>query len=252
MSKFELQDKVAIVTGGGGSVHGIGKAVALAYARAGAHVAVVGRTQDSLDAVAAEVAALGRKSVAIVVDVTDPIQADNMVDQTLDAFGRIDIIVNNAGTSASCELGEMTLDIWNDHMALNLSGTLLCSLAAGRAMIAQGSGKIINISSDTGMKGDPSMAAYAAAKAGVINLTKSMAIGWAKHGLAVNCIAPGRVALQEEDIQTDDDGKPMSRLDLPCTPAQVADSAVFLASSGSDLVSGETIVIRGTDFATTY
>ena len=252
MSKFELQDKIAVVTGGGGTAHGIGKGIALAYAKAGAHVVVAGRNKESLDKVVSEIEALGKKSLAIVADITVPTQVDDLVKQTLETFGRIDILVNNAGTSASCKLEEITLDAWNSHMTLNLTGTMLCSLACGKKMILQGRGKIINISSDTGMKGDPNMAAYAAAKAGVINLTKSMAIGWAKHGVTVNCIAPGRVAEPQEDVKTTRDGKLTPQLYLPGTPEDIADSAVFLASSGSDLVSGETIVVRGSDFAATY
>ena len=249
MSKFELQDKIAIVTGGG---TGIGKAIALEFAKVGANVVVASRKQENLDKVAAEIKALGRESLAIATDVSIPEQVDSMVKQTVDKFGRIDILVNNAGGALHVKkVEELSPGEWNAGIALNLTGTFLCSVAAGKVMIEQKGGKIINISSVAGIKGSPSMAHYGAAKAGVINLTKSLATGWAQHNINVNCIAPGLTAT--EGIRRwgmlprdkNDDGTPVPRLLFPHGPENVADLAVFLASAASDHITGELIPIRG-------
>lgn len=152
MSRFELKDKIAIVTGGAGG--GIGKRVALAYAEAGADVVVASRNQANLDKVAAEIRSLGRESLAVATDICVPEQIDNMVKQTVARFGRIDILVNNAGGVFSFQIPEMIpLEEWNDTVTLNLTGTFLCSVAAGKVMIGQKHGKIINVSSGAGPGG---------------------------------------------------------------------------------------------------
>ena len=249
MSRFELKDKIAIVTGGGG---GIGTRIAREYARAGAHVAVASRNQERLNEVAAEITALGRESLAIATDVTVPEQVDNMVKQTVDKFGRLDILVNNAGGALFIKQPlELTPDEWNAGIALNLTSPFLCSIAAARVMIPQKSGKIINVSSMAGVKGSPNMLHYGAAKAGVINLTKSLAAEWAQYNINVNCIAPGLIAT--EGIRRwgvlppdkDEDGTPVPPLLFPPDPEHVAELAVFLASEASDHITGEFIPIRG-------
>jgi len=265
-SKFELQGKIAIVTGGSGTSHGIGRCIALEYAKAGANVVVASRNQENLDKVAAEIRALGRESLAIATDVCIPEQVDNMVKQTVDRFGRVDILVNNVGGSSFGKAEDVSPDVWNDHMVLNLNATFFCSVAAGKVMIEQKSGKIINISSTTSIKGEPMMAPYAAAKAGVISLTKSLALGWAQHNINVNCIAPGGVALPDHSLEgipdeeyakqkkaeTTADGTPLLPLQLPGKPEDVAHLALFLASAASDLITGEVLVIRGAEFASVY
>ena len=249
MSGLELRDKIAIVTGGAG---GIGTCIALEYAKAGANVVVASRNQKNLDKVTAEIKALGRESLAVATDVCIPEQVNNMVKQTVDRFGRIDILVNNAGGALSIKkVEELSFDEWNATIALNLTGTFLCSIAAGKVMIKQKGGKIINISSVAGVKGSPSMAHYGAAKAGVINLTVCLASEWAQHNINVNCIAPGLTAT--EGIRRwgvlpsnkNEDGTLVPRLLFPHDPQNVADLAVFLASSASDHISGELMVIRG-------
>jgi len=251
MPDSELQDKIAIVTGGAG---GIGTCISLAYARAGASVVVASRNQWNLDKVAAEIKSLGRESLAIATDITVPEQVDNMVKQTVDKFGRLDILVNNAGNVLyASHLEELPLEEWNATIALNLTGTFLCSVAAGRVMIQQKSGKIINISSIAGMGAFPDMAHYGAAKAGVINLTQSLAAGWAPHNINVNCIVPGYVAT--EGIRSmgllppekNEDGTPVPRLQYPANPEDVADLAVFLASTASDRITGDIIRIGDDD-----
>ena len=248
MSKFDLQDKIAIVTGGAG---GIGSAIALAYAEAGAHVVVASRKQANLDKVAAKITSLGRESLAIATDVTVPEQVDNVVKQTVDKFGRVDIMVNNAGGALHIKKAEdLSLDEWNAGIALNLTSVFLCSVAAGKVMMQQKSGKIINISSVAGIKYSPSFAHYGAAKAGVINLTKTLADGWGQHNIHVNCIAPGLTAT--EGIKKmgwlppdkDEDGNPIPPLQFAQEPEHVANLAVFLASEASDHLTGEVIPIR--------
>jgi len=249
MSLFELKDKIAIVTGGAG---GIGTCIASEYARAGASVVIVSRKKENLDKVAAEIKALGRESMAIATDVCVPEQVDNMVKQTMDKFGRIDILVNNAGGGSLPTMPEeLTFEGWNAIIALNLTGTFLCSIAAGKVMIQQKSGKIINISSVAGIKGSQGMAHYGAAKAGVINLTKSLANAWAQYNINVNCIAPGLTATPGLKslgwIPSDkkEDGTPIPPLLIPHRPEEVAYLALFLASSLSDHISGELIPLRG-------
>ncbi len=248
MSQFELKDRVAIITGGG---TGIGESIAVEYARAGAKVVVASRNQENLDRVAAEIKALGGESLAVATDIRLPEQVDNMVKQTMDRFGRIDILVNNAGASFPVKVEELSPNGWNVIIAINLTGTFLCSIAAGKVMIEQKGGKIINISSVAGINGSPSMAHYGAAKAGVINLTKSLASEWAPHNINVNCIAPGMIeteGVRGQGILTAEragDGTQAPPLHLPGVPEDVANLAVFLASAASDHISGETMVIKG-------
>ena len=247
MSKFELQDKIAIVTGGG---TGIGRSTALALAEAGANVVVASRTKENLDKVAAEIKALDRDSLAIATDICVPEQVDSMVKQTVDKFGRIDILVNNAGAAITFKKAEeFSTDDWNATIALNLTGTFLCNVAAGKVMIEQRSDKIINISSGAGVQGAPSYAHYGAAKAGVVNLTKSLAMEWAQYNINVNCIVPGLIGSEVErqrgHFPSDkyEDGTPVPRLMFPPGPEHVADLAVFLASAASDHITGQPVTI---------
>ena len=248
MSKFDLRDKVAIVTGGAG---GIGTSIAIECAKAGARVVVAARSQERLEKVAAEIANLGGDSLALPTDVTVPEQVDTMVQQTLDRFGRVDSMVNNAGGAMHIKKAEeLSPDEWDAGIALNLTSVFLCSVAAGKVMMQQQSGKIINISSVAGIKGVPDFPHYGAAKAGVINLTKSLAAGWGRHNIHVNCVAPGLTAtkmlrrLEWLPPDKDEDGNPVPPLQFPHGPEHVANLVVFLASEASDHITGETIPIR--------
>jgi len=248
MSVFDLQDKIAIVTGGGS---GIGASISKAYAIAGAHVVVAARKKDRLEKVAAEVEALGSQAMVVVTDVTVPDQVENLIQQTLDKFGRIDIMVANAGGGGSPPVEKATLEQWNDQIALNLNSAFLCDVSAGKVMMEQKSGKVINVASTAGINLNPGLAAYAAAKAGMINLTKSLAVIWARHNINVNCIAPGFTAtegIRKAGIvpsDTREDGTLVPKLLLPNEPEHVADLAVFLASEASSHVTGELMIIRG-------
>lgn len=249
MSVFDLQDKVAIVTGGGS---GIGEEITKAFARAGAHVVVAARKQERLDKVAEEVRALGRKSLAIATDVTDPDQVNRLIEKTVEKFGRLDIMVANSGGGGFPPLDKATLEDWDQQITLNLDSAFLCNVAAAKAMIAQGSGgKIINIASTAGINLNPGLAAYAAAKAGMINFTKTAGLLWSGQNINVNCVAPGFTATAgirkagyvPPEIRKD--GSRVPPLLMPNEPHHMADACVFLASEASSHVTGELMIIRG-------
>jgi NAD(P)-dependent dehydrogenase (short-subunit alcohol dehydrogenase family) len=246
MSQFELANKVAIVTGGG---TGIGRAIALNFAQAGANVVVASRKLENLQQVADEIKALGKESLAIATDIRIPEHVDNMVKQTVDKFGRIDILVNNAGAGFVCPVEEMSPKGWEVIININLNGTFLCSAAAGKVMLQQKKGKIINIASTSGLNGSPRLAPYGAAKAGVINFTKTLAREWAQHNINVNAIAPGPIeteGVRTQKILTDETSEKTPPLERPVSPEDVAYAAIFLASEASNHITGETIPVRGT------
>ena len=241
-----LQDRVAIVTGGAG---GIGSRIAREFARNGANVVVASRSQAKLDKIADEVRSIGSKSLAIATDVTDPEQVDRMINQTVAEFGKVDIMVNNAGGAMFIKPPEKLEPAeWNAAIALNLTSVFLCSAAAGKVMMEHGGGRIINISSVAGMRLSPAFVHYGAAKAGVINLTKSLAVCWGPHDINVNCIAPGLTATEGVadwlPPKTQKDGSPVPPLQFPPDPEHVAQLAVFLASKASARISGELFPIR--------
>lgn len=248
MSVFDLKDRVAIITGGG---TGIGKSIAMEFARAGAHVVVASRKIENLEKTVEDVKALGREALVVATDVRVPEQVDNMIKQTVAKFGRVDIMVNNAGASFPVNVEELSPNGWNVIIGINLTGVFLCSVAAGKVMIPQKKGKIINISSMAGLNGCPKMAHYGAAKAGVINLTKTMAVEWAPYNINVNCIAPGMIeteGVRAQNILTErkaEESEIKVPLQLPGKPEDIAYVALFLASDASNRISGETIQARG-------
>ncbi len=249
MSAFGLKDKIAIVTGGGS---GIGEAISKAYAEAGAHVVVGARQQERLDRVAGEIRKMGRESLAIATDVTVPEQVDNLIERTLEKFGRLDIMVANAGGGGFSGVMKATLADWDRTIGLNLDSAFLCDVAAAKVMIEQGDGgKIINISSTAGINLNPRLEAYAAAKAGMINLTKSLAINFAGHDINVNCVAPGVTVtpyMRQRGYApsaTRKDGTEVPPLLLPNETEHVADACVFLASDAAAHVTGELMIVRG-------
>jgi len=248
MSKFSLDGKTAIVTGGAG---GLGRSMVAAYAEAGANVVVASRNQGNIEKVAAEIRDKGQSALAIAVDITEANQVENLIAKTVDAFGSVDVIVNNAGCwGKSYEAEDTPLDEWREIVDQNLTGVFIPCLAAGRQMIKQQSGKIINIASTAGSKGNPFQLHYSAAKAGVISLSNNLAHMWAKHNINVNCILPGLIATEELKgygiipSATDDEGNAVPRLELTPNPEDVANLALFLASSASDALTGELYPIR--------
>lgn len=244
---FELRDKVAIVTGGG---TGIGKAIALEFARVGAHIVVASRKLPNLEKVASEVRALGRRSLAVACDVRKPEEVDAMVQKTVEEFGRIDILVNNAGASFRAPLEDISPNGWDAVVGINLKGVYLCSRAAGKVMIPQKQGNIVNIASIAGVMGSPLMSPYGAAKAAVINFTTSLAVEWAPHNIRVNCIAPGPILTEGYQEVLRGGGvkqlpPALNALDRWGKPEEIAYATVFLASDASSFMTGETILVDG-------
>ena len=248
---MKLEGKKAIVTGGG---TGIGKAMALEFARAGADIAICSRNVQNIEKVRDEVIALGRDSMAIPLDVRVKEDVDNMVQQVIDEFGRIDVLVNNAGTNRPTPVLDLTEDTWNLILDTNLKGLFFCTQAVARHMVNQKSGKIINISS-TASRGanEPGQAAYAASKTGVNAFTKACAREFGPYGINVNAIAPGRILTPliyasrtpeqvEKFIET---GKSTAVLGRLGTVEEIAHLALFLASDDSAFITAEIIACNG-------
>ena len=249
LSMFDLKGEKAIVTGGG---QGLGKEMALALAEAGADVAVVQRRVEVAEQTAEEIIKLGRDSFAMKVDVRKAEDIRNMVAAAKDRFGKIDILINNAGIGQGVPALDMTEEDWDSMIDIHLKGTFLCSQMVGREMVKQKKGSIINIASMSGfiVNRPQPQAHYNAAKAGVVMLTKNLAMEWAKYNIRVNAIAPGYIKtpllaqylgpgkIGEEWVKL----TPMGRLG---EPFELKGLALFLASKASSFVTGTTIVIDG-------
>lgn len=247
----KLDQRLTIITGGG---TGIGRNIALEFAKEGADVVISSRNLANLEKVVEEIRALGRRSLAIAADVSVAEQVDNIVKQTVDKFGRIDILVNNAGILRSAVLLEMTEQDWDDVLDINLKGVFLCTQAVARYMIEQRYGKIINISSIAGRGGAlNNWANYCVSKAGVIQLTKSAAFELGPYGINVNAIAPGTIMTDidkkgktpEQFKQFLEQREKVTVLGRIGTTQDVANLALFLASDDSSFICGETIAIDG-------
>jgi NAD(P)-dependent dehydrogenase (short-subunit alcohol dehydrogenase family) len=252
-----LTDRIAIVTGAG---HGIGEATALAFARAGAHVAAVDIDQAAAEKTAAAVAALGRKSLAVPCDVGDLGSIDRMVKRVVDTFGQIDALVNNAGITRRAYIMDLTEDDWDRIMRVNGKGVFFCLQRVAREMIPKRSGVIVNIASIAG-KGyaGTSNAIYAASKGGVIALTRIAALQLARHDINVNAVCPGTTvtALSEGNLKSRaaEEGvsvEEMQRkrnsaipLGRPNEPEDVAALAVFLACPGARNITGQSFKVDG-------
>lgn len=245
---MRLKGKVALITG---STRGIGKAIALGFAKEGADVLVHGRNLEKAKAVAEEVGNLGVKAMAIGGDVSISQDVRRMVEEALGQFERIDILVNNAGLNPFILPAErITEEGWDQVIDVNLKGVFLCCQAVGKRMIEQGGGKIINISSVIGFLGEQGFLPYAVSKAGVMMLTRILAYEWSQYQITVNAIAPGIVAagmntpiLNKEPLVSGLVRQiPLKRLGRPEEVVQVA---LFLASEESSYINGTTLVVDG-------
>ena len=253
LSQFALADQVVLITGGS---RGIGRATALAFARAGAHVAVTSRKQADLDEVAAEVRALGRKAVAVAAHVGRMDQLQPLVDRVVSELGGLDVLVNNAGTNFFSPAIEMDEKAWDSVMNLNLKGLFFLSQAAARVMKERGGGAIVNIASVSGLRAQVPTSHYSIAKAGVIMATKALAVEWAQYGIRVNCIAPGAIDTRLYDaiysLMPPEEAErrkaevaarfPLQRVG---EPREIADAVLFLASRAASYTTGQTLTVDG-------
>ena len=244
---FDLSSKYAVVIGG---TSGLGKAISLGLAEAGADVIAASRRQEEVDAVAAEIEALGRRSLRHTVDVRDRSSVEALHRAVMESFGRVDILVNSAGTTHRQPTMECSEEDWNRILDINLTGTLRACQIFGCTMMEQRSGRIVNVASLATFVAFRDVAAYGASKAGVGSLTKSLAIELAPYGVNVNAIAPGifPTAMNGDLVNKTERGReqklrtPMGRFGVP---EEIVGGAVYLASGAASFVTGEILVIDG-------
>src|SRR5580658_1435058 len=244
---FSLEGKVAVVTGG---TSGIGRAMALGLADAGADVVATGRRVQQVNEAATEIEARGRKSLRIPSDVSDRASLEKLLAATLEAFGKVDILVNCAGIIKRTPTLDLSEEEWNNILNTNLTGTLRASQIFGRHMIERGYGRIVNIASLNSFVALAEVAAYAASKAGVASLTRSLAVEWSKKGVTVNAIAPGvfRTDINAKLLDSTARGQellmrtPMGRFGKT---EELVGAAIYLASDSASFVTGEVLVVDG-------
>jgi gluconate 5-dehydrogenase len=245
---FDLSGRVAIITGG--SI-GLGRQMAEGMAEMGASLVLCARKRERCEQAAAELKQLGVKTLALSCDVKNPDQVHEVVQQTVSHFGRIDILINNAGTSWGAPVEEMRLEHWNKVIETNLTGTFLFSQAVGKIMVPQRRGKIINIASVAGIQGAPPQVqaiGYHASKGGVIAFTKDLACKWGVHNIQVNAIAPGWFPTNMSEVVIEQNREaflkniPLGRFG---SDHDLKGAAAFLASDASNFVTGHVLVVDG-------
>lgn len=247
MSEKQLQGKVALVTGGS---RGIGKAIALAFAGAGADVAVAALTAERVEQTAEEIRKLGWHSLAVQADTSRKADVDNMVRKVVEEFGVIDILVNDAGIIIRGPILEFPEENWDKLMDIDLKGYFLCAQAVGKVMVKQKKGNIINISSQYAYKVTPGFGVYAVAKAGIVMLTRALAQELSSHGIRVNAIAPGLIKTDfskaswsnPDFLKKYESAAPLGRIGYT---DDIIGAALLLASDASSYITGHTIVIDG-------
>ncbi len=252
-SPFSLEQKIAVVTGGG---VGIGRSIALEFAKAGADVVICSRKIENLEPVTAEIKKLGRRSFCMAVDVREEEAIKGLVERTVKELGRLDIMVNNAGASFRAKPEDISPNGWNAVIGINLNGVFFGCKWAGRQMMAQGGGVIINVSSIAGVYGSSMMPHYGAAKAAVINFTRTLGMAWGRQNIRVNCIAPGPVETEGYMgvLTKQDPAAAKKAYDAVANRVsmgrwgkvhEIAYPCIFLASEASAFMTGATIIVDG-------
>lgn len=243
-----LLDRVAIVTGGG---RGIGKAIALAYAREGADVAVVARGREEIAQTALEIEQIGRRGLAVQADVSSPDEVGRMVETVLETLGKVDILFNAAGVRAVGPSEGLPYEDWKKVIDVNLTGSFLCSQRVAEPMKKAGYGKIIMVGSMQSHSGAPFRAAYIASKTGLVGLARGLGVEWAKYGINVNILSPGyfetdiilhQIKIGQLDLEAIKRRTPMERIGKM---EDLTGPAVFMASRESDFMCGQSLIIDG-------
>jgi NAD(P)-dependent dehydrogenase (short-subunit alcohol dehydrogenase family) len=255
LDKFSLKGKTAIVTGGG---TGLGKAICHTLARAGADIVVASRSHAPINETAVEVKSLGQRSIAVPTDITVSQQVDSLIKTTVEEFGKIDILVNNAGIARGIDpsprdpvpkppdpIWDLTDEKWHIAIDTNLTGTFYCCRAVAKHMMERGRGKVINMASLAGVRAARGLFTYCSSKAGVIMLTKTLAMTWADHNIHVNCIAPGVFATPETNPAVSEIQSRFIAMRRCGDPKEIGPLIVFLASEASDYITGECFIIDG-------
>ena len=249
LPSMRLDDKVVLVTG---ASSGIGRAIALAVAEVGADVAVceVPQKVDALDEVCKAVGDLGQRALPLALQLPDQESIDAAVSRVIDTYGRVDILVNNAGVNIPRDALEVTEADWDGVLDVNLKGLFFMSQRVARSMIETGGGKIVNIASQNGVVGYYKRAAYCSSKAGVINLTRVLAVEWASHQITVNAVGPTFILTPLTQSTFDNEALRedlLSRIPLGRVgkPEDVVGAVVFLASPAADLITGHTLLVDG-------
>ncbi|CAN7520285.1 SDR family NAD(P)-dependent oxidoreductase [Phenylobacterium sp. LjRoot219] len=246
---WNFHDKVVLVTG---ASQGIGAVTAQMFAENGADVVIAARRPDELERRAELIrSTTGRRCLAVVADVTDPEQVKTMVDRALEAFGGIDILINNAGNSVRSSLRKLTPEVWQWGRALNLDSAAYCTMEVGKHFLERKAGVIVNISSVAGISGTMGEVPYSAGKAGIQMLTRVAAAEWGPHGIRVNCVAPGMTATEkmkgrlEAGVYNLEEVSARFPLRRPGTCEEVAYAILFFASDYASYITGQTLAVDG-------